>query len=324
MALQRVKLCTPLSWHTDVVDISIHTQHSPYRVYSLQEEPPELRGLLFQQERNGDVRVLKYSGQTNPDGPPDIPEDAAIDDEVFISVDGIGQDWDRHRSQIQDWFHGGADYGTELRRPIIGIHEGEGKSGLHDGLRIVKNTLLNKGLQSGWMSPERVRELAYKNDPSVKTIHDQLRQSLQVGRQVTFMAHSGGAAQVALAMSLLATDNDRDWSSELAEKVRVLGTAPAAHRKDFEWAGVKPENIMITGSKKDPVYRFFSNYLEPLKPWSVLPFLYNGVKTSLKFLAKPGPYHQGEYIFSRNKSERGVHAIGEFLDGGPGADKELP
>lgn len=293
------------------------------RVYSLQEEPPELRGLLFQQEENGEVRVLRYSGETDPNGPPDIGDDALVGDTLYLSVDGIGQDWARHREQIQSWFHGGADYGVSISGPVVGIHEGEGKSAVHDGARIVKNTVLNKMLQGGLAGPDSVRKRAYKNDPSVKTIYDQLRQSLKVGRSMTFLTHSGGAAQVALAMSLLATDSDRDWSLEMAERVSVLGTAPAAHRRDFEWAGVRPDNIMITGSRRDPVYRFFKTDLQAKRPWSVFPFLFNGVCTSLKFAVAPGPFHQGEYIFEGNRGDDGIHQIQSFLDGGKGRDTEL-
>ena len=100
-------------------------------VYLPQEEPPNLRGLLFMQNKDETVEVLRYSGQSDPGTPPDIPEDAVVDGRVYISIDGIGQDWAKHRSQIRDWFHGGADYGVELPGPVVGIHEGEGLSLIH-------------------------------------------------------------------------------------------------------------------------------------------------------------------------------------------------
>ena len=65
-----------------------------------------MRGLLFQQNPDGKVTILARSGQTDPDSPPDIPSEAVHDNRVFISVDGIGQDWTRHREQISDWFQG--------------------------------------------------------------------------------------------------------------------------------------------------------------------------------------------------------------------------
>lgn len=290
--------------------------------YRLEEEPPNLRGLLFMQNKDASVEVLRYSGETIPGGPPDIPPEAVTEQGVFISVNGIGQDWKSHRSQIKDWFHGGADYGVELPGPVIGIHEGERKSPLHDGLRILKNTVLTKAIQSG-KSAAQIRDKAYRNDPSVKTIHDQLAQSLKASRQVTLMAHSGGASQVALALALLVDEGGPSARTDVAEKVRVLGTAPATHRNDLEWAGVKPDNLMITGSRRDPVYRFYRNHLNPERPWSALKFLGDGLCGSIGFALQPGPYHDGFYIFAGNQ-EDGRHKIGEFLQGGPGADSPLP
>lgn len=293
------------------------------QVFTLDEEPPNLRGLLFMQNQDASVEVLRYSGESDPDTPPDIPEEAVTKQGLYISVDGIGQDWDKHRAQIRDWFHGGEDYGVSLPGPVVGIHEGEGKNTLHDGVRILKNTMYLKALQSGRCSSRSVREKAYKNDPSVKTIYDQLQQSLRVGRQVTFMAHSGGASQVALALALAVEDGGAQAQAAVADKVRFLGTAPAGHRKDLEWSGVKPENIMITGSKRDPVFRFFRNHLDHARPLTFLKFLFDGAGAAARFLLQPGPYHQGEYIFGLHKTDEG-HNIEKFLDGGAGNDFPLP
>lgn len=290
-------------------------------VYSLDEEPPNLRGLLFLQRKDSTVEVLRYSGESEPTGPPDIPPEAVTEHGVFISVDGIGQDWGRHREQIRDWFHGGVEYGFELPGPVVGIHEGEGKNTLSDGARILRNTVYTKRLQCDPSLDLRAK--IYANDPSVKTIHDQLAQSLRAGRQVTLMTHSGGAAQVALALTLMAADQSEDWKPAIADKVRVLGMAPAAHRKDFELAGVEPSNIMMTGSRKDPVYRFYRNFLNPRRPSSLLRFLVDGVSASVKFALSPGPYHQGEYIFPQNEGPGG-NRLEEFVLGSPGVDRPLP
>ncbi len=290
--------------------------HQVMRRYELQEEPPELRGVLFEQDRDGSVTLLKRSGETRPDGPPDIPQDAVVDGSVFISVDGIGQDWNRHREQIGEWFHGKMPHGTDLDRPIIGSHEGEGSSTVADGWRIIKDTALMKSLQAGWMSKESVREAAYKNDPAVKTIYDQLRQSMEAGRQVTLMVHSGGGAQSALALSLLARDEEK-YARQIGQKVRVMGTAAAASQEDFRLAGVKPANLFMTGSGSDPVHRFFRRHMNFRRPWTVAAGVGDGLVGSVKFLFKRGPYHEGEYIFAGNDLPEG-HRIQEFLDGGQG------
>ncbi len=293
------------------------------RNYRLTEEPPELRGVLFQQDRDGTVTLLRRSGETDPTGPPDIPRDAAVDGEVFISVDGIGQDWTRHREQIRDLFHGGLPSGSNLQRPVIGIHEGEGKDGISDGLRIVKNTLILKSLQAGILSASKAKRLAYRNDPAVKTIYDQLRQSLEVGRHVTFMAHSGGGAQVALAMSMLALEENGRFEDAIGTKVRVLATAPAASERDFLAAGVASENLYLTGSGKDPVHRFYRRHMDFRRPPSVVSAVADGLVGSARFLLNKGPYHSGEYIFEQNQTHNGSH-IAEFLHGGPGEYRPIP
>ena len=279
-----------------------------------------MRGLLFQQNVDGRVTVLARSGQTDPGSEPDIPEEALHGDRVFISVDGIGQDWSRHREQISDWFQGGVDYGVDLGGPVIGIHEGEGKNTLADSWRILKNVVALKKLQVGGGRSERVRQDIYANDPSVKTIFDQLAQSLKAGRDVTFMAHSGGAAQVALALALYGPDSQR--RDEIADRVRVLGTAPAASFEDFASAGVREENILVTGSTRDPVFEIFRNYWTPQKPVSLLPVLGRAAWSGARFLLQPGPYHQGNHIFPYHQQEGG-HRLGDFLAGGPGGSYPL-
>lgn len=289
--------------------------------YKFNEEPPDMKGLLFQQEQDGSVQILARSGETDPDSSPDIPDSALHGDQVFISVDGIGQDWSRHREQIRDWFQGNADYGVDLGGTVIGIHEGEGKNALSDGWRIVKNTALLKALQDGVGDVDKLRDAAYANDPSVKTIHDQLAQSLKVGRKITFMAHSGGASQVALALSLFSqADSQRQL---IEENVRVLGTAPAASSKDFVLAGVRDENVLVTGSKRDPVFQIFKNFWRPRRPWTLLPVVGQALWTGAKFVLKSGPFHQGEYIFEQNRTANS-HRIGEFLEGGTGGQNPLP
>lgn len=313
--------------------ISASSQSSPLRAptksegiscrYRLAEEPPELRGVLFQQDHDGTVTLLKRSGETDPNGPPDIPPDAAVDGEVFISVDGIGQDWTRHREQIRDLFHGGLPVGVDLQRPVIGIHEGEGKNGISDGLRIVKDTLILKSLQAGILSPARAKNSAYRNDPAVKTVYDQLRQSLEVGRQVTFMVHSGGGAQVALAMSILALEEGERFGDAIGDSVRVLATAPAATEQDFLNAGVERENLFLTGSGRDPVHRFYRQHTDFRQPISLLAALADGLVGTGRFVMDRGPHHSTEYIFENNRTPNGSH-IERFLDGGPGGYFPVP
>lgn len=294
----------------------------PLAVYGPEQEPPELRGALFQQEPDGTVKVLRYSGQTSPTSPPDIGDDAAVNGEVFISVNGIDQDWPSHRQQIKDWYHGGFATGADWNRPIIGIHEGD-RDGAADIVRILKNTFILKSLESGVTGLEKTRKAAYRNDPSVKTIHDQLRQSLAVGRQVTLMAHSGGGSQVALALALLAQEGDGQWRDEIEDKVRVMGTAATCHRNDLRRSGVADENIFMTYSKKDPVPGFYQTPTSLKNPFSILRAGARGLGLLARGLIKPGPWHQGHYIFEHNMTSKGSRIV-NFLEGGQGGTHRLP
>jgi hypothetical protein len=301
---------------------SVHPKARPAAVHGPQEEPPELYGALFQQETDGTVRVLRYSGETSPTSPPDIGEDAAGDGQVFLSVNGIDQDWVSHRQQITDWYHGGfAISGAHLDRPIIGIHEGDRK-GAADVLRILKNTLILKTFQGGMGSLETIREAAYANDPSVKTIHDQVRQSLAVGRQVTLMAHSGGGSQVALALTLLSEEGG-EWQQAISDRVRVMGTAATTTRQDLRRAGVEEDNIFLTYSKRDSVPGFYTTPTSMTRPFSILRAAGRGLFLRLRETLKPGPWHEGHYIFEHNMTERGSR-IDAFLQGGGGGTYRIP
>lgn len=279
-------------------------------------EPPELRGALFQQERDGSVKILKFSGQTSPSSPPDIGDDAAVGGEVFVSVNGIDQDWAGHRQQIKDWYHGGFANGADWQRPIIGIHEGD-REGAADLTRVLKNTVLLKSLQAGFLSTGTVQKLAYRNDPAVKTIHDQLRQSLAVGRKVTLMAHSGGGSQVALALSLLAEEKDGLWEEAIGRDVRVMATAATCTRDDLLAAGLKNENIFTTYSKRDSVPGFYRTATDLRRPWTILRAGARGLYLRVREKMKPGPWHQGHYIFDQNTTAEGCRIV-QFLEGGKG------
>jgi hypothetical protein len=291
-------------------------------VYGPKQEPPELRGALFQQEPDGTVKILRTSGQTSPISPPDIGDDAAVGGEVFISVNGIDQDWAGHRQQIKDWYHGGFSTGANWSRPIIGIHEGDRK-GVSDQVRILKNTLLLKTLQAGLASVERVRKAAYANDPSVKTIYDQLRQSLAVGRQVTLMAHSGGGSQVALAMSLLAQEQDGLWEGAIGSQVRVMATAATATRDDLRQAGLLDKNMFMTYSKRDSVPGFYRTPTDLRRPSSLLRAGVRGLSLFAREKMRPGPWHQGHYIFGQNMTPDGSRIV-QFLEGGRGGIHPVP
>ena len=291
---------------------------------SATEEPPELKGVVYRQEASGTVEILKFSGETKPEPPPDIPADAVKNGRVVIYVDGIHQMWSEQNRQIDQFLHGHNPNGANVDQPVIGIHEGAGKSGFHDGVRIAKAMVMTKLVQAGVVPLKWAQKKLYKIDPAIKAVHDQLSQSLQAGRQVQLMTHSGGGQETVAALALLAREG---FKKQISENVRVLSLASAAAAKDFTKSGIKPENLYYTGSKKDPVYSIFRHHLHLTTLPINIPFWYDVAKylTSLPF-QQPGALavHSPDYIFAKNMNDEGRQKIDKFLAGGPGGSYPLP
>lgn len=273
-------------------------------------EPPHLRGLVFKQSPDGTSENLRFSGQTTPEGP-DIPVDAVVDGSVLISVDGIGQEVSEHHRQIKDLLHGGSEVGANLQRPVLGVHEGSGPDRKSDLLRIGRNVIFTKALQSGLFNAEKIEKIAYRNDPSVKAVKDLLQQALESGLKVTLMAHSGGGSQVALALNLLSRQNGGLWKKKIPDNVRVLSLAGAASSKDY--SGVRSQDLLYTGSRRDDVYKMFHNHLHPWAWHRNLPFLKNGVEAALG-IGVDKSTHALDYIFAQHETEQGNRLEG-FLRG---------
>lgn len=291
---------------------------------SATQEPPELKGVVYRQEASGTVEILKWSGETKPEPPPDIPADAVKNGRVVIYVDGIHQMWGEQQRQINHLLHGSSGHGANVDQPVIGIHEGAGKSGFRDGVRIAKAMVMTKLVQAGVVPLKWAQKKLYKIDPAIKAVHDQLSQSLQEGRQVQLMTHSGGGQETAAALALLAREG---YKKQISENVRVLSLASAAAKQDFTKSGVKQENLYYTGSKKDPVYSIFRHHLHLTTLPINIPFWYDVARylTSLPF-QQPGALavHSPDYIFAKNVNEEGRQRIDKFLAGGPGGAYPLP
>lgn len=293
---------------------------------STEEEPIDHKGIVYEQRQNGEINVLKLSGQTKPELPADIPDSAVnADGRVVIYVDGIHQEISEQHRQIRSFFHGQAGTGANVGQSVIGIHEGAGKSGLHDGVRIGKALFMLKLVQNRVIPLEWASKQIYKIDPAIKSVHDEVRQSLLAGRKVQLITHSGGGAETAAALTLLAREG---MKQEIGDHVRVLSMASAAAHKDFTKAGVKAENLFYTGSEQDPVYSIFRHYLGPLSLGSAVGFavdaaryLYDMIKG--KDIPVVYHFHSPDYIFDRNVVD-GSQRIQKFLNGGPGGKFPLP
>lgn len=306
-------------------DIGISADYIQARE-STEEEPDDHKGIVYEHTKRGEVNILKLSGQTLPELPADIPASALnADGRVVIYVDGIHQEISEQKRQIRSFFQGGASTGADVAQSVIGIHEGAGKSGLHDGVRIGKALGLLKLVQNRVIPLAWASKQIYKIDPAIKSVHDEVKQSLLAGRKVQLITHSGGGAETATALTLLAREG---MQQEISDNVRVLSMASAASHQDFSKAGVKAENIYYTGSENDPVYSIFRHYLGPLSPLSAVGFAVDTARYLYEMIkGKDIPvvyhYHSPDYIFDRNVVE-GSQRIQKFLNGGPGGKFPLP
>ena len=306
-------------------DIGISAEYIQARE-STEEEPDDHKGIVYEPTQQGEIRVLKLSGQTKPELPADIPDSAVnADGRVVIYVDGIHQEISEQQRQIRCFFQGQASTGADVGQSVIGIHEGAGKSGFHDGVRIGKALGMLKLVQNRVIPLDWASKKIYKIDPAIKSVHDEVKQSLLAGRKVQIITHSGGGAETATALTLLAREG---MKQAISDNVRVLSMASAASHKDFTKAGVKAENIYYTGSEKDPVYSIFRHYLGPLSIGSAVGFAVDTARYLYEVIkGKDIPviyhYHSPDYIFDRNMVN-GSQRIQKFLNGAPGGKFPLP
>ena len=304
-------------------DISLEYAHARE---TTEEEIPSLQGVLYEQGPQGDVSILKYSGETTSELPPDIPASAVNQNgRAMIYVDGIHQEITEQQRQIKYFLHGYAPSGADVDQNVIAIHEGAGKSGFRDGLRIGKVLGMLKLVQSGLVPLQWASKRIYHIDPAIKTVHDEVRQSLLAGRKVQLMTHSGGGAETATALTLLAREG---MGREIENNVRVLSLASVAAHKDFVKAGVQEKNLYYTGSKNDPVYSVFRHYLSPCAIPSAVGFAAEAARYLYHLVAYDKAqetayhYHSPDYIFASNVTDQG-QPIQAFLDGGPGGRHPL-
>lgn len=296
---------------------------------NLPREPHQLHGLVYESFLDGHTVNLKTATQTSEDipaGGPDIPRDAVKDNRVVIFVDGIHQDIDTQKDQIHRLFQAPRNdpkHGAACEQPVIGIHEAAGINAGADGTRIAIDLAWLKALQGRYLPTAWVHKACFQSDAAVRSVHNEIKQSLEAGRDVQIALHSGGGAETALALTLLSKENGGQWKPEISKHVRVLAMAPACSRKDFELAGVKPDNIYYTASRNDPVYRFSKDFVPPTNQ-GLLALRAARVGVQLLFDRSTIPYHAPDYIFWRNLQPDGTQRIQAYLDGGPGGDYELP
>jgi hypothetical protein len=129
---------------------------------------------------------------------------------------------------------------------------------------------------------------------------------------VLLAAHSGGGAETAVALTILEHEDGGRFAKSIGDHVRLLEAAPAASFKDFELAGVRPENIYYTASDKDPVYKAFGTFVPP-NSWAQTA---TNALHAIAAMTHSGAFaHHSPYnIFAHNVTD-GQSAIQHFIDG---------
>ncbi|NDD29444.1 MAG: hypothetical protein EB084_14380 [Proteobacteria bacterium] len=293
---------------------------------SQKPEDANLFGRVHVRYPDGRSKVLAHRGETRPDAtsPDDasIPEEAVVNNRVVLFVDGIQETLPGQTRCMGRLFQSPAelDYrGVDVGQAVVGVHEGVGKSRAADLKRIVGDIFLLKGLQTPFLRAEHAAALVATRDPAVKALHDEVRQSLELGRDVLIACHSGGGAETALALTILAKEDHGRFRKDIREHVRVLSLSGAVSPRDYEIAGVKHANIHYTASVNDPLYLFAKNYLHPLNPIADIPVLVNGIHALYRVATGQGlPCHSADYIFAHSRHDDGFEPIQAFVDGAKG------
>lgn len=293
---------------------------------SQKPEEAHLFGRVHVRYPDGRSKVLAHRGETTPDATSpedaDIPEEAVVNNRVVLFVDGIQESLPAQTRCMGRLFQSPAenDYrGIDVGQAVVGVHEGVGKSRAADLRRIVGDVFLLKGLQTPFLRAEHAAALVATRDPAVKALHDEVRQSLELGRDVLIACHSGGGAETALALTILAKEDHGRFRKDIREHVRVLSLSGAVSPRDYELAGVKRANIHYTASVNDPLYLFAKNYLHPLNPIADIPVLVNGIHALYRVATGQGlPCHSADYIFAHSRHDDGFEPIQAFVDGAKG------
>lgn len=292
-------------------------------------EPATMRGEVYVHYGHGHVRTLALSGQTTatpaPGQGPLVPDSLAPHNRVVIYVDGIQQSRRDESAEIAKHLQSSSGVGCDMGQPVIAVHEGKTPSPLGDVWRITKDVFTLKQAQLPWANAARLLTRCAKFDPAVKAVHDLVRQSLDARRDVVLTAFSGGGEEVALALQLLSREDKGATRKLIAEHVRVLGLSPAASREDFLLSGLRPENLLVAASRKDPLRRFSSHFVHPLNMFANIPAIAGGLSAVAHLLSHTDMRsHNTQYILAKTITPDGKKPVEAFLNGGMGGEILVP
>jgi hypothetical protein len=240
-------------------------------------------GQLYQfNPGSNDRRVLAESGQTTPNGN-NIPPEAIKDGQVIIGFEGIDGNQGSYVHAFNKLFNSGDKSAIPLDQSMLFIHEGHRPTRLDDIKRVLHDYETTKKLQSG----EKIDlDAAFKEDPSVQTGYNVMKQALDKNLDVLVFAHSGGGAESVEVLNLLSSQGYHD---KIADHVKIVIMAGASPAEDAVKAGVKPGNALYIGMKADLVAELGHVYIDPHDPMSGLITLIQDLRQTSDFTL--GPMH---------------------------------
>ncbi len=247
----------------------------------------------------------------------DVPPQAVVNNREVMVVEGVGGEIPWYTGIIQKTFQSSEPGFVNVHQPVLGVHEGLGPNRLHDMARLFKNVAYLKQIEMSPATPEQVAAI-YRNDPAVKTVHDQVRDALDRGRDLVLVPHSGGGAETALALHIL-TQEDGRYRPLIEKHLRILHIAAAAALEDYEQAGVPASNIYYTAIARDEVWQLAHVYVDPHDPGAGLSTVLPTVGGLLRSnFGGNSDAHSPDNIIRANAAPDGHQPVADFLAGGPG------
>jgi hypothetical protein len=262
---------------------------------------------------DGKMQMLSPKSGVTPGGD-NVPAQAVVNNRVVIAAEGISETPQAYTAGWTQTFQVDTPGFVNVGQPIVGVHEGTGQKTVQDVERIAGDFLALKKVEAGY---KPITSLIYYADPAVKTLHDVVEQQLDRNRDVLLLAHSGGGAESALALNILAHESGGKYGPEIAQHVRVVDFAGAAAAQDYADAGVPLKNVFFSADKRDAVGQFGSVYVDPQHPGSALLQDMNTLKGALNDTQDLGKNH-GPWNIMTDNYIGGHQAVGDFIAGGPG------
>ena len=278
-------------------------EESPTKYGELGEITPNTNG-----KEGATYKELDESGQTSANGN-NIPADAVKNKNVVVLFQGINGSNSSYTNTFGKYMDSSDDK-VDLNQPILSIHEGDRPTVADEAGTIVKDWTHMKSVEAGG---DADLQQAFKTDPAVQTGYNVLAQALNAGDHVTVLAHSGGGAESAEALNLLASQG---YGDKIKQDVKYVSFAGAASQQDAVDAGVNPKQALYLGTTQDAVAEFGHTYVDPTDP-------IGGGIDLVKSLSQATDWNLGTAHSPTTIIPGGINHLEDVIDNGQGGGTYL-